>query len=242
MRGLTDALIRRLGRKEYAVDRRVPARDLVLVLFRRGLDFVRGTWLRLWLKESVGIVLAGRGCTVLHARHISVGRTLLLGDGVTIDALSVHGIRMGNNVTIRAGARIECYGVLGQLGDGLRIGNNVGVGPGCFIQVRGPVVIGDNVIFGPSVSIFSENHESRDLDRFINEQGVTRRGVTIEDGVWLGSRTIVLDGVTIGANSIIAAGSVVTRNVAPYSVVGGVPAKLLRDRRVATSTPVSGGR
>ena len=59
----------------------------------------------------------------------------------------------------------------------------------------------------------------------------TRKGVIIEDGVWLGTRSVILDGVTIGKNSIIAAGSIVNKNVPAYSIAGGVPAKLIRDRR-----------
>jgi len=83
---------------------------------------------------------------------------------------------------------------------------------------------------GPSVSIFSENHNSTDLDQYIVWQGETRKGVTIEDGVWIGARSIILDGVCIGKNSIITAGSVVNKNVEPYTVVGGVPAKLIKYR------------
>jgi len=111
------------------------------------------------------------------------------------------------------------------------MGNNVGISPNCYIQVRGNVKIGNNVILGPGAKIFSESHNHFDTNKFINEQGETRKGVTIEDGVWIGSDAIVLDGVRVGAHSIIAAKSLVTKNVPPYSIVSGIPAAVLLYRK-----------
>ena len=111
------------------------------------------------------------------------------------------------------------------------IGNNVGISQNCFIQVRGNVNIGNNVIMGPNVSIFSENHNFTNPDLPVNIQGESRKGVIIEDGVWIGTRSVILDGVKIGENSIIAAGSVVVKDVPPFSIVGGVPAKVLKSRK-----------
>ena len=62
----------------------------------------------------------------------------------------------------------------------------------------------------------------------IREQGETRIGVTIEDGVWIGSRATILDGVTVGHNSIVAASCIVNKSVPPYSIVGGVPARVIK--------------
>jgi len=117
------------------------------------------------------------------------------------------------------------------MGEGLLIGNNVGIAQNCFIQVRGFVEIGDNVIMGPNVSIFSENHNSDDSDLPINMQGETRKGVKIENGVWIGTRAVILDGVKIGKNSIVAAGSVVTKDVPEFAIVAGVPAKVIKLRK-----------
>mgnify|MGYP001338126213 CR=1 FL=1 len=233
IRRTVTVIIRLLGREGYTVDAGMSSRDILIVVSEKLVQLLRGFWLKLWLRQSSGLVFLGRHCKVTHAHLISVGKTLVLGDRVEIRALSRHGIVMGNNISIHANSIIECTGVLNDLGEGLRIGSNVGMGQGCFIQVRGPVSIGNNVIFGPGVSIFSENHRSIDPAVFINEQGVTRAGVTIEDGVWLGSRTVVLDGVTVGNNSIVAAGSVVTSDVAPFAIVAGVPARLIRYRTVA---------
>ena len=118
-----------------------------------------------------------------------------------------------------------------QLGEGIEIGDNVGISQSCFIQVRGNVKIGSYVIMGPGVSIFSENHNADNTDEYIMNQGATRKGVTIEDGVWLGAKCTILDGVTIGRHAIVAAGSVVTKDVPAYGIVGGIPAKLIKNRK-----------
>ena len=140
-------------------------------------------------------------------------------------------IKLGKNVTILKGTIIECTGVLSNLGEGLTIGNNVGIAQNCFIQVRGKVEIGNDVIFGPNVSIFSENHNFDNPDLPISKQGETRIGVKIEDGVWIGTRAVILDGIILGKNSIVAAGSVVTKNVPPYAIVAGIPAKIIKNRK-----------
>ena len=98
----------------------------------------------------------------------------------------------------------------------------------CFIQVRGSVIIGNDVIIGPNTSIFSENHNFKNKSILIRKQGVTRKGVTIEDNVWVGAGVVILDGVKIGKGSVISAGSVVNKNVDNYTVVGGIPARLIK--------------
>jgi acetyltransferase-like isoleucine patch superfamily enzyme len=87
------------------------------------------------------------------------------------------------------------------------------------------------VIFGPGVSVFSENHKFDDLEEYIINQGATRQGVSIRNGVWIGAGAIILDGVTIGENAIIAAGSVVNKDIPPYAIAGGVPAKVIKMRK-----------
>src|SRR6185437_562692 len=169
---------------------------------------------------SKGLLFLGPRCKIIHKSHLQLGKAINIGDNVEINALSIEGIRVGNNVSIHRNTIIECTGVMRSIGIGLTIGNNVGIAQNCFIQVRGKVIIGNDVIFGPGVSIFSENHNFTDLDKPIRDQGEKRIGVTIEDGVWVGSNTVILDGVIVGNNSIIAAGSIVNKNVEPYTIVG----------------------
>lgn len=164
-----------------------------------------------------------------------LGESVYIGDYVEINALSKSGIKIGNNVSIHKFSIINCTGVLRNLGEGLLIGDNVGISQNCFIQVRGKVSIGDYVLFGPGVTVISENHIFDNLDIPISMQGEVRKGVIIEDGVWIEARAVILDGVKIGRNSIIAAGSIVNRDIPAFAIAAGVPAKVIKYRKDITS-------
>jgi len=230
LKKITNKIISSLGRTNYEIDPSISGIDLFLILYSRFFQLLRGFLLKIKLKKSKSLIFKGRRSKVLFPHKMSVGKTLIIGNNVFINALSKAGISIGDNVSILDNTIIECTGVIRNIGEGLIIGNNVGFAQNCSIQVRGKVVIGNNVIFGPEVSVFSENHKYDNLDKYINEQGETRKGVIIEEGVWLGSGSIILDGVKIGSNSIVAAGSVVNSDVLPNTIVGGVPAKKIKDR------------
>lgn len=114
-------------------------------------------------------------------------------------------------------------------GNNISIGNNSGIGENSFIQDIGKVYIGNNVLMGPEVMIFTANH-CIDKEKLINEQSHIIKNVRIENDVWIGARTIILPGVTIGQGAVIAAGSVVTKSVNEYTIVGGNPAKFIKRR------------
>jgi acetyltransferase-like isoleucine patch superfamily enzyme len=228
---LIDKIIEKLGRKNYTVDKSITKFQIIKISLGKFIQLLRGYFVRTRLKHCDGFLFVGKKVKIHFPEMLTLGRTVMLGSNVEINALSKKGVKIGNNVSILKNTIIECTGVIRELGVGLEIGNNVGIAQNCFFQIRGKVVIGNNVIFGPTVSIFSENHNFDNLDVPISQQGETRKGVTIEDNVWVGASTIILDGVTVGTNSIIAAGSVVNKDVPPYTIVGGVPAKFLKDRR-----------
>jgi acetyltransferase-like isoleucine patch superfamily enzyme len=116
---------------------------------------------------------------------------------------------------------------------------DVRTGPDCTINpyavVRGKVRFGDGVRVGAHASIVGFNHGTADLEQPIFRQPHTSTGIVIGDDVWVGSGAIVLDGVTVGAHAVLAAGAVVTRDVPEWAIVGGNPAKLIRDRRATRS-------
>jgi acetyltransferase-like isoleucine patch superfamily enzyme len=228
---ILNRIIRKLGKKGYSIDTAISSFDLIIIILVRANMFIRGLILKPFLKKSKGIIFLGKRTKITHRNKICCGKSITIGDNVEINALSINGIQIGNNVSILTNTIIDCTGVIRNIGEGLVIGNNVGIAQNCFIQVRGKVAIGNDVIFGPNVSIFSENHNFEDPDLPVSVQGETRKGVIIEDGVWLGARVVILDGVTIGKNSIVAAGSVVNKDVEPYTIVGGVPAKLIKYRK-----------
>jgi maltose O-acetyltransferase len=113
----------------------------------------------------------------------------------------------------------------------LQIGRGVGLNTGCWINASGGVTIGDNVLIGPNCIIHSANHETNQLDIPIQFQGFEFRSVRIENNVWIGANTIVLPGISIGYGSIIGAGSVVTKDIPPYVIAVGNPARVIKKRK-----------
>jgi acetyltransferase-like isoleucine patch superfamily enzyme len=220
-----------IGKSNYEFDKNLKSIDHLIIFKSRFIMIFRGFLYSIKMPNSHKLKFIGRRVKVEFGHKVHFKRNLFLGDNVRLNALSKGGIIGGENVTIRSGSIIDCTGVYSELGEKLLIGNNVGISENCFIQVRGNVEIGDDVIIGPNSSIFSENHNFENNKVLIREQGVSRKGVKIEKGVWIGSRSVILDGVTVGENSIVAAGSVVNKDVSPYSIVGGVPAKLIKMRK-----------
>jgi acetyltransferase-like isoleucine patch superfamily enzyme len=223
-------IIGKLGKEGYQVDKQLSKRDIFIILSDKFFAVLRGFYYKLFFKQSSGLLFIGRHCKIKYCHKIMAGKTITIGDNVEINALSVEGIKFGNNVTILRNTVIECTGNIKNMGVGLVIGDDVGIAQNCFIQVRGRVTIGSHVMFGPNVSIFSENHGFSNLEMPMISQPTVRREVIIEDDVWLGTRSIILAGVRIGKGSIIAAGALVNRDIPPYSVVAGVPGKIIKSR------------
>ncbi|MBA2719086.1 MAG: acyltransferase [Chloroflexi bacterium] len=227
----TQRLIRRVkGDPDYRIESNLAPGDLVEVLMRRGKEAVRGRWLRRTFGASDGLVLAGRRIIVRNGRRIRVGRTILIGDDVILDALSTDGITLGTNVTIGRGSTLQCSGVLARPGVGIQIGDRTGLNEYCHLGGQGGLKIGSDVIFGPGVRVFTENHRFDDTDRPIRLQGEVRAPVVIGDNCWIGAGVVILAGVTIESGAVVGAGSVVTRDVGAGVVVVGNPAREVRDR------------
>ena len=106
------------------------------------------------------------------------------------------------------------------------IGDNTRIG--LHTTVIGPVEIGSNVNLAQGIVVTALNHNFTDCTKRIDEQGVSTTKVTIGNDVWIGANATVLPGVTIGNHCVVAAGAVVTKDVTSYSLVGGVPAKILK--------------
>lgn len=117
------------------------------------------------------------------------------------------------------------------------VGDNVNLGmKPILLATKSRIIIGNNVIFGPEVEIRGGNHRFDLVGKFISSiQDEEKKisddlGVIIDDDVWIGTRAIILHGVRISRGSVVGAGAVVTKNVPPYSIVGGVPAKIIQQR------------
>jgi acetyltransferase-like isoleucine patch superfamily enzyme len=133
-------------------------------------------------------------------------------------------VKIGSGSIVREGAIIQTYGGY------IETGTNCTINPYCMLQGNGGIIIGDNVLISSHVSIYSANHRFGDAAKPIRAQGESRIGVKIGSDVWIGGGVVILDGVRIGDGAVVAAGAVVKRNVAPGTIVAGVPAKLIGKR------------
>jgi acetyltransferase-like isoleucine patch superfamily enzyme len=116
----------------------------------------------------------------------------------------------------------------------ISVGNDVFIGGGANFSTITTINIGNKIMFGPNVTIMGGNHNTSQVGEYMYDVKVKLPGndlpITIEDDVWVGARAIILNGVKIGRGSVVAAGSIVTRDVEPYSIVAGVPAKKIKMR------------
>ena len=194
--------------------------------------FIRGLFVRLRIKSAKGLLLVGKKVRIFYPNNLQVGYNTIIEDGAEINCLSLQGIKLGNRVTIGKYAIIRPSNIYGgPIGEGLTMGDNSNIGPYNYIGCSGKITIGNNVMLAPRVSIYAENHVFDHPEILIRDQGVEKKEVIIEDDCWIAANSILLAGVTIGKGSVVAAGSVVTDNVPPYSVVAGVPAKWIKSRK-----------
>lgn len=120
---------------------------------------------------------------------------------------------------------IESYACINNAVGDVVIGDHSRIG--LHNTVIGPVKIGHHVNLAQGVTITALNHNFKDADKRIDEQGISTTPVTIGDDIWIGANAVVLPGVTIGDHSVVAAGAVVTKDVPPRSLVAGVPARII---------------
>ena len=135
----------------------------------------------------------------------------------------VLGIQLGRNAGVHLGAYVWFWGPREIRRIGVSIGRNSRIGRNCTIDARSPLQIGDNVALSPEVMILAGTHDVNDPSFADSEVGPW--AVAIEDHVWIGTRAMILPGITVGRGAVVAAGSVVTKDVPPLTIVAGVPAK-----------------
>lgn len=153
-----------------------------------------------------------------------------------LDVLPFNPFMLGEN------AVIEEYAVINNGMGGVFIGNNTLIG--LFDVVIGPVSIGNNVIMAQNVVLSGLNHEYRNIKVPIKDQPCTTAEIVIEDECWIGANAVITAGVRVGKHSVVAAGSVVTKDVPPFSIVGGNPARIIKkyDRETKSWEKVSNSK
>ncbi|MEH1823553.1 MAG: acyltransferase [Nostoc sp.] len=167
-----------------------------------------------------GVEFNGTSC-------IEIGSGVYIFKGVRMDARGHKNnrIHLGNRVAIERNVDI------GSLEDTcIQIDEDTFIAPNVCIEGPGNVKIGKHCLIAAHSGIYANNHNFADPIEPIKYQGVTRKGIVIEDDCWLGHGVTVLDGVTIGKGSVIGAGAVVNRDIPPFSVAVGIPARVIKNR------------
>jgi len=134
---------------------------------------------------------------------------------------------------IRISKRVEIqdYVIIKTFQNPVIIGEYTQINPFTVIYGGSGVIIGKNVMIAPHCMIASGNHNHKQLEKSMRHGGDFSNGpIVIEDGVWIGANSTITDGVTIGHNAVVSANSVITKNVSPFDIVGGVPAKVISNR------------
>ncbi len=206
-------------------------RDVAYYAYRRGFwPYLRGLLLRPRLAGCGGRLFLGRQVRILFPGRLHVGRNVAISDHTFMNCYGARGVVLGDNVRIREHGWVQVTSQLTNPGKGLTVGADTYIGPHSVLGAGGGIAIGRNVTMGAYVQLLGEDHGFADPDRPINEQGVSRQGIRIGDDCWLGNSVIVLDGVSIGMGAVVGAGSVVTRDVPPRTIVAGNPARVIRER------------
>ena len=230
MRNIVEFLIRIIRKRpNFSFDKYFTMSMLLNLIKYEGIDFLRGLKLFLFGKFPKFVFL-GKCVDFQYISKIKIGKGVRIDQYCRISGLGKVGVLIGDRVSIGPFSTIITCTTHTNLGEGIIIGHDVGIGGYASIGGAGLVTIGEHTIAGQYLSIHPENHIFSDNDTLIKDQGTTRKGVVIGQNCWIGAKVTICDGVKIGNHCVIGAGAVVTKSFADYSVIGGVPARLLKIR------------
>ncbi len=187
---------------------------------------VRALLYRLILRMD-GLAAIESGVRLRFADRIRLGKGVYLDHGAYLHACPA-GIEIGDRSFVMHNAVLHVYNFRDLPHAFIRIGRDSLIGEMNVLRGQGGITVGDRVYTAPLVQMLAVNHVYDDPTRPMVEQGITAEGITVEDDVWIGAGAIITDGVRIGRGAVVAAGAVVTADVPPHTVVGGVPARPLK--------------
>ncbi|MCY1635005.1 acyltransferase [Marinifilum sp. D737] len=170
-------------------------------------------------------LLFGNINKIKFGRKVKLSGQIKLGENISIrDYTNIKGknINIGDNVFIHENVFIRGLEYI-NIGEGTTINRNT--------SILDKVNIGKFCSIAPNVVIVGSNHNYENKNELIKQQGSECIGITIEDDVWIATNVSILDGVTVGKGSIVAAGAVVNKNIPEYSIVAGVPARVMKKRK-----------
>lgn len=208
--------------KTYTIDPQIPTTLLLYTLWTRAWMLVRGI---VCMRRKVFL---GPGCTIKNKSNFQFGRNVTIEGYTILDGYATEPIILGDNAKIGMYSKLLSTSHLATYGKGLKMGNNSAIGDFTHFGAPGGIEIGNDVIMGSYISFHAENHNFSDSTRLIREQGVSSKGIRLGNNIWVGAKVTFLDGCEVGDNSVVAAGAVVTGKFPPNSVIGGVPARILK--------------
>lgn len=227
MKQLIEKVIR-MRNPDFVFDSALTGMMLFNLLWDKSRSLFRGLFFKV---SSIGSgLMLGHGVRLVNKTNIKLGKWVKIDDYTTLNALGKNALSIGNNSSIGAFSRVIISTSFNHIGEHIRIGNNVGIGEYAYLGGGGGLEIGDNCIVGQYLSCHPENHNFSDLTTEIRHQGVSRTGIKIGANCWIGAKVTITDGVEIGDNCVLAAGAVITKSMPANSVVGGVPARVLKTR------------
>ena len=182
-----------------------------------------------------GVAAIENGVRIRFADWIRLGHNVYIDQQVYMHACP-RGIEIGANSFVMHGSVLHVYNFRNLPHAFIHIGENSLIGEYNVLRGQGGITIGDRVYTAPMVQMLAVNHVYDDPNRPMVDQGITAEGIVLEDDVWIGSGAILTDGVTIGKGAVVAAGAVVTKDVPSHTVVGGVPARILKQRNTPATT------
>ncbi|MCI5055476.1 MAG: acyltransferase [Flavobacteriales bacterium] len=227
MKKIIEKIIR-FRNPNFEFDSNVSMGMVLSLVFDKGIGIFRGILKKPFLNELGKLTVFGKSVKIICGPKISIGDYVKIGSYCKLSGLGIEGLSIGDASGIGDHSQIVVSTSLDNLGEGIRIGNNVGIGEFAYLGGAGGLEIGDECIIGQYFSCHPENHNFHDVSKSIRWQGTTRKGIKIGRNCWIGSKVTILDDVTIGDNCVIAAGAVVTKSMPANSVIGGVPAKVLK--------------
>ncbi len=227
---MIDKLLKIAGKKDFCIDERIPNGYLFCIIKKYCFMILRGFIKSLYISGVSNMCFIGRNVSLIDKKNIHIGEKAKIHNDVIIDALSEEGVYIGKNVVLGKKTEILCTGSLNHVGKGLKIGDGSTFGESCFFGAAGGIVIGENVVGGQFIRFHAENHNYDNTTILIREQGVTHKGIDIGDNCWIGSGVVFLDGARLGAGCVVAANAVVRGVIPPNSVIGGIPAKIIKKR------------
>lgn len=158
---------------------------------------------------------------------IDISYKSFIGSRVYIKPIMIKDKRI--SITMKEGAYIKSDVIIQGSGEFI-LGRKSYISSYSVLGINEKVIIGDNVMIADNFSLRDTDHKFDRLDMPMNLQGITTAPIIIEDNVWIGHGVTITKGITVGTGSIVAAGSVVTKDIPPYAIVGGIPAKVIKYR------------